>query len=244
MIKNQETCILLFVKYPEKGKVKLRLSVDINEDIVKELYRCFVQDTLATIKKIDSQLFICFSPVEAQKKFQKWLGSTLLFLPQNGADLGERMKNSFTDVFTKGFQRAVLVGSDSPDLPEKYIEQALSILKTQDIVLGPTIDGGYYLIGFNKNTFTSGVFEDIPWGNQMVFQKTSMKIKQAHRSLGLLPVWSDVDTIADLKHLIQRAENTSFKSSQTMTYLRKCHMRLENNNETKTKRKGGGSISR
>ena len=120
--------------------------------------------------------------------------------------------------------------------PEKYIEQALSILQTQDIVLGPTIDGGYYLIGFNKNTFTPGMFEDIPWGNQMVFQKTSMKIKQAHRSLGLLPVWSDVDTIADLKHLIQRAENTSFKSSQTMTYLRKCHMQLENNNETKTKR--------
>ena len=124
MIKNQETCILLFVKYPEKGKVKLRLSVDINEDIVQELYRRFVQDTLATIKKIDSQLFICFSPVETQKKFQKWLGSTLLFLPQNGADLGERMKNSFTDVFTKGFQRAVLIGSDSPDLPKKYIEQA------------------------------------------------------------------------------------------------------------------------
>ncbi len=236
MIKNQETCILLFVKYPEKGKVKLRLSVDINEDIVQELYRRFVQDTLVTTKKIDSQLFICFSPVETQKKFQKWLGSTLLFLPQNGADLGERMKNSFTDVFTKGFQRAVLIGSDSPDLPEKYIEQAFSILQTQDIVLGPTIDGGYYLIGFNKNTFTPGVFEDIPWGKQMVFQKTSMKIKQAHRSLGLLPIWSDVDTIADLKHLIQRAENTLFKSSQTMTYLRKCHMRLENDNEAKTKR--------
>ncbi len=236
MIKNQETCILLFVKYPEKGKVKLRLSVDINEDIVQELYRRFVQDTLATIKKIDSQFFICFSPVETKKKFQKWLGSTLLFLPQNGADLGERMKNSFTDVFTKGFQRAVLIGSDSPDLPEKYIEQAFSILQTQDIVLGPTIDGGYYLIGFNKNTFTPGVFEDMPWGKQMVFQKTSMKIKQAHCSLGLLPIWSDVDTIADLKHLIQRAENTSFKSSQTMTYLRKCHMRLENDNEAKTKR--------
>ena len=63
-----------------------------------------------------------------------------------------------------------------------------------------------------------------------------MKIKQAHRSLGLLPIWSDVDTIADLKNLVQRAKNTSFKSSQTMTYLRKHHIRLENDNETKTKR--------
>jgi rSAM/selenodomain-associated transferase 1 len=236
MIKNQETCILLFVKYPEKGKVKLRLSVDINEDIVQELYRCFVEDTLTTVKKIDSQRFICFFPVEAQKKFQKWLGSKLLFLSQNGVDLGERMKNSFTDVFTKGFRRAVLIGSDSPDLPKRYIEQAFSILQTRDVVLGPTVDGGYYLIGFHMNTFTPSVFEDIPWGNQTVFQETVMKIKQAYRSLGLLPIWNDVDTIADLKYLIQRAENTSFKSSQTMTYLRKCHIRLDNDNETKTKR--------
>jgi rSAM/selenodomain-associated transferase 1 len=236
MINIQETCILLFVKYPEKGKVKLRLSVDIDEDIVQELYRYFVEDTLVTIKKIDSQLFICFFPVEAQKKFQKWLGSTLLFLPQNGVDLGERMKNSFTDVFTKGFQRAVLIGSDSPDLPKKYIEQAFLILQTKDVVLGPTVDGGYYLIGFHIDTFTPCIFEDIQFGNQTVFQETEMKIKQAHRSLGLIPIWNDVDTIADLKHLIQRAENTSFKSSKTMTYLRKYHIRLKDDNETKTTR--------
>ena len=233
MTKNQETCILLFVKYPEKGKVKLRLSVDLNEEIVQELYRCFVEDTFTTVKKIDSQLFICFLPVEAQKKFQKWLGSTLFFLPQKGADLGERMKNSFIDVFTKGFRRAVLIGSDSPDLPKKYIEQAFAVLQTRDVVLGPTVDGGYYLIGFHTNMFTPNVLEDIPWGNQMVFQKTVMKIRQAHRSLGLLPIWNDVDTIADLKHLIQRGKNTSFKSSQTMTYLRKHHIRLEDDNGAK-----------
>ena len=84
MTENQDTCLLLFVKYPEKGKVKLRLSADLNEEIVQEIYRYFVQDTLTTVKKIDSQLFICFLPFDAQKKFMKWLGSTLLFLPQNG----------------------------------------------------------------------------------------------------------------------------------------------------------------
>ena len=236
MIKNQETCILLFIKYPDKGNVKMRLSVDLNEEIVQELYRYFVQDTLATVKKIDSQLFICYFPVEAQKKFQKWLGTTLLFLPQNGVDLGERMKNSFTDVFTKGFRRAILIGSDSPDLPKNYIEQAFVILQTRDVVLGPTVDGGYYLIGFNINTFTPSVFEEISWSNQTVLQETMIKIKQAHRSLDLLPIWSDIDTIADLKHLIQRAENTSFKSSRTMTYLRKHHVRLEDDCETKTLR--------
>lgn len=236
MIKNQETCILLFIKYPDKGNVKMRLSVDLNKEIVQELYRYFVQDTLATVKKIDSQLFICYFPVEAQKKFQKWLGTTLLFLPQNGVDLGERMKNSFTDVFTKGFRQAILIGSDSPDLPKNYIEQAFAILQSRDVVLGPTVDGGYYLIGFNINTFTPSVFEEISWGSQTVFQETIIKITQAHRSLDLLPIWSDIDTITDLKHLIQRAENTSFKSSRTMTYIRKHHIRLEDDCETKTLR--------
>jgi len=233
---NQETCILLFVKYPDKGKVKMRLSIDLNEDIVQNLYRCFVQDTLTTVKKIDSQLFICFFPVESEKKFHKWLGTTLLFLPQNGTDLGERMKNSLIYVFTKGFRRAVLIGSDSPDLPKKYIKQAFTTLQTKNMVLGPTVDGGYYLIGFHTNMFTPGVFEDIPWGNQMVFQETMLKIKQAHRSVGILPMWSDVDTIADLKYLVRRAKNTSFKSSQTMTYLRKHHILLEDDRGTKTLR--------
>jgi len=233
---NKETCILLFVKYPDKGKVKMRLSVDLNKDIVQELYRCFVQDTLATVKKIDSQLIICFLPAEAEKKFHKWLGSILLYLPQNGVDLGERMKNSFTDVFTKGFRRVVLIGSDSPDLPKKYIKQAFDILLTKDVVLGPTVDGGYYLIGFHTNSFTPSVFEDVPWGKQMVFQETMMKIMQTHHSVGLLPIWSDVDTITDLKYLVRRAKNTSFKSSQTMTYLRKHHIQLENDCDTKTSR--------
>ena len=236
MTENQDTCLLLFAKYPEKGKVKLRLSADLNGDIVQELYRCFVQDTLTTVKKIDAQLFICFLPVEAEKKFHKWLGSTLLFRPQNGTDLGERMKNSFIDVFTKGFRQAVLIGSDSPDLPKKYIEQAFIILQTRDVVLGPTVDGGYYLIGFHTNTFNPSMFEDISWSNEMVFQETVMKIKQAHRSVGILPMWSDVDSIADLKHLVHRAKNTSFKSSQTMTFLRKYHIRLEDDCETKTSR--------
>lgn len=226
--------ILLFVKYPEKGKVKLRLSADLNEGVVQELYRCFVQDTISMVKKIDTHLIICFFPPEAQKKFQKWLESTLTFLPQNGKDLGERMKNCFTDAFAKGFQRVVLIGSDSPDLPKEYIEQALAILQTKDVVLGPAVDGGYYLIGFRKTTFIPSAFEDILWGSNTVFQETLIKTQQTHRTVGLLPIWSDVDTIIDLKNLVKRAQNTSFKSSQTMTYIHKNRLRVERDNGAKS----------
>jgi hypothetical protein len=244
MTKNQDTCILVFVKYPEKGKVKLRLSRDLDEDVVLRLYRCFVQDTLSTIKKIDVPFFICFHPPDSQSKIQNWLGYTLLFLPQKGNNLGERMKNSFTDVFAKGFEKVILIGSDSPDLPIDYIKQAFTLLQTKDVVLGPTIDGGYYLIGFRTTTFTPNVFEEIHWSSRLVFQETSMKIQQAHRSVGLLPVWSDVDTFADLKNLVSRTENTSFKSSNTMTYISQYQIIVVSNDGEKSGTDSSKSISR
>ncbi len=239
MTKNKDTCILLFIKYPEKEKVKLRLSRDLDEDIVLEMYRCFVQDTLTTVEKIDLPFFICFHPPDAQGKFQSWLGSNLLFLPQKGRDLGERMKHSFTDVFTKGFQNVILIGSDSPDIPEDSIKQAFTILQTKDVVLGPTSDGGYYLIGFRKTVFTASVFEEIHWSTPLVFQETLMKIKQAHRSVGFLPVWSDIDTLSDLKNLIHRSKNTSFISSNTMTYLLTHQILLESDDEERSGAKSG-----
>ncbi len=234
MIQHQDGCILLFVKYPQKGAVKLRLSKDLDEDIVIELYRCFVQDTLTTIKKIDVPLFICFHPPDAQRKFQSWLGSTHLFLPQRGNDLGERMKNCFTEVFKNGFQTAVLLGSDSPDIPEEYLKQAFIILQNREVVLGPTVDGGYYLIGFRTTTFTSGVFDKIHWSSPLVFEETMTRLKQAHRSVGLLPIWNDIDTISDLNTLIRRTTDTLFKSSNTMTCIRHHRIQAENDHEEKS----------
>jgi len=235
MMTNQKTCILLFVKYPKKGTVKLRLCRDLDEDLVVEMYRCFVQDTLKMIKKINLPFFICFHPPEAQNKFVQWLGSTHQFLPQTGSDLGERMKNSFTEVFTKGVQNAILMGSDSPDLPENYVNQAITTLKNKDVVLGPTRDGGYYLIGFRTTAFTPQVFDEIHWSTPLVLQETLIKLQQAQRSVGLLPVWNDIDTFSDLKDLISRSKNTAFKSSNTMTYVQNHSICVERDDGEKTR---------
>jgi len=234
MTPSQDTCLLLFVKYPKKGLVKLRLCKDLNEENVLDLYRCFVQDTLEMIKKTDIPFFICIFPVEEKLKFQDWLGSTHQFLPQTGHDLGERMKNCFITVFQKGYQKAILLGSDSPDLPEDYLTEALKILQTKDMVLGPTVDGGYYLIGCQTTSFTPTVFDDIPWSTPRVLQKTVVRIHQENRSMGLLPVWNDIDTVSDLKTLIKRSRNTSFISSNTMTYVQSHRICRENDDEEDT----------
>jgi len=218
-MKDHDTCILFFVKYPTKGQVKHRLAVNLSEDIVLDLYRAFVKDTLTTIQKIETTLLICFTPGNSQKKFQKWLGETYTFVPQTGKDLGERMKNSFIYAFQHGFKQAVLIGSDSPDLPKTFLHNAFAELQHHDIVLGPSSDGGYYLIGFQDTTFEPLVFDGIHWSSPSVFQETIETIKRTNHSLSLLPMWSDVDTIDDLKNLMKRNKNTGFKSSDTISFL-------------------------
>jgi rSAM/selenodomain-associated transferase 1 len=225
------------MKYPEKGRIKLRLSADINEETVQELYRCFVQDTIATVKKINTQIFICFFPVDVQEKFHEWLGSQFLYLPQEGGDLGERMKHCFSEVFAKRFRRVILIGSDSPDLPASFLHTAFAELRTHEVVLGPSSDGGYYLIGFQHTAFDPSVFDQISWSSPSVLQETLKKIHHKKYSLSLLPVWSDVDTITDLRKLLNRNRNTAFKSSQTITYILRNKILSEDDDATKPKKK-------
>jgi rSAM/selenodomain-associated transferase 1 len=229
------SCVLLFVKYPEKGQVKHRLAVGLSDEIAVELYRNFVLDTLSMLENLAVSFYICFYPQTEQKKFFTWLGTQYLFLPQEGSTFGERMSHCFQRAFALGYSRVVLIGSDSPDLPGNYLNKAFADLQTKDVVLGPATDGGYYLIGFQNTTFTSSVFEDINWSTETVFQETMTKIKGAHRSVNVLPVWSDVDTIIDLKTLILRSKNTAFKSSRTITYLQQHNIHLEESNGTRSK---------
>jgi hypothetical protein len=95
------------------------------------------------------------------------------------------------------------------------------------VVLGPSFDGGYYLIGFRDDTFLPAVFEGISWGSSTVFQNTLEGIKNAGCNVSLLPIWGDVDTIVDVKNLVRRNRDTAFKSSYTISYLRRNNIMLE-----------------
>ena len=200
-IKLNNRCLLFFVKYPEKGKVKSRLAAVIGDDSAVSVYENLVVQMLSTLKEGTFPLYICFFPKNAQKPIKNWLGREYRYLPQNGKDLGERMRNGFIDGFAMGYKRVVLIGSDIPDLPMKYIEEAFKSLKEMDAVIGPAFDGGYYLIGFNQSTFSPQVFEGIAWGTKTVFDETMKKLKRLRRVVHTLPYQRDIDTVEDLKHL-------------------------------------------
>jgi rSAM/selenodomain-associated transferase 1 len=229
MVKTGTECMLLFVKSPEKGKVKSRLSEAIGEEMALALYKHFVLDTVATLKKERRPFKVCFYPADSREMVVGWLGNGLAYMPQLGEDLGKRMENAFHQIFSEGFSRAIIIGSDIPDLPVTVLHEALESLKTSDAVIGPAVDGGYYLIGFRADTFLPDVFDGQAWSTDSVFGDTMALFERSAYRVHRLPEWRDVDTFEDLKALLVRTETGEFGTSGTMKYL--IHNRREIFNE-------------
>ena len=213
--------ILLFLKAPVRGRVKSRLSAALGEDAALELYRGFVLDIVDTIDATGHPCTICHDPPDAQDAVAMWLGTRRRYLPQTGDDLGSRMKNAFRMAFAEGASRAILIGSDIPDFPGEVLGEAFSALGKHDAVIGPTADGGYYLIGFRSGTFRPGVFHDMAWSTDQVYPVTRARLDRAGSRVHTLRLWRDVDTVEDLHALQRRAAGTAFERSHTMPIIRK-----------------------
>jgi rSAM/selenodomain-associated transferase 1 len=214
-----DRCLLFFVRNPEGETVKSRLAVTAGKTVALELYKNFIFDMLATLEKRPSPLYCCFYPEDALTDIQRIIGTQYQYLPQKGDDLGARMTHCFRTAFSQDFQRVVLIGSDLPDLPGEIIDEAFGSLEDVDSVIGPTIDGGYYLIGFKKESFTPEIFNGITWSTEIVLQKTLAILKHHKRIVHQLPRWRDIDTLEDLRLFFERNRDTSM-SPRTMTYLK------------------------
>jgi len=209
----------MLVKMPERGMVKSRLALSIGNNAALGLYKCFVSDIIGTLTGGGYSLTIFFHPPDSMQGVVQWLGDEHRLFPQTGDDLGERMKNAFKTVFSQGFRSALLIGSDSPDLPNRIIDEALISLKDHDVVLGPSYDGGYYLIGFRTDTFLPQVFDGIVWSTPAVFRQTLDVLKKTNPRFHILPKWRDIDTFDDLKALYLKNRDTPFAESETIKYM-------------------------
>ena len=163
------------------------------------LYKRFLLEMLSTLNKGTFLFYLCFYPADALEDLRKWLGEEYLYMTQQGEDLGERMKNGFMEALAMKFKRVVLIGSDIPDLPLEFIEEAFSSLQEKDVVIGPSLDGGYYLIGFKDKTFSARVVEGIHWSTESVLEKTLKVLKQEGLTVHTLQPLRDIDTVEDLR---------------------------------------------
>jgi len=133
-----------------------------------------------------------------QQAMEAWLSTDIPCLPQGEGDLGDRLLLAFAQAFAQGAQSVVVIGADCPDLGPTLFAQAFSALTRKNLVLGPAMDGGYYLVGLNRPA--PALFSDIPWGNSEVLAATLKQAKELHLSIHLLEPLADVDRPEDLRH--------------------------------------------
>jgi len=194
-----DRCLLFFIKNPEKGKVKTRLAAAIGDKMAVKLYKRFLLEMLFTLNSGTFLFYLCYYPETSLNDLKDWLGDHYLYMPQNGQDLGERMKNGFREAISMNFKRVVLIGSDIPDLPLEFIEEAFGSLLEKEAVIGPSLDGGYYLIGFRDKTFSPRAFDGIHWNTESVFEETLRALEQEGLSVHTLQPLRDIDTVNDLR---------------------------------------------
>ena len=200
-----KTCVIVFAKNPMPNQVKTRLIPTLSPEQAATLYTMFLTDwceILATLRGVD--LIIAYTPTEARSDLQTLIGDHATYTPQIGTDLGERLASATQWATEQGYTKILLVGSDSPTLPISYISKASTLLDSRDIVVGPSTDGGYYLIGFSATNIAMTVpfiFEGIAWSTADVFQQTVASIRSLKVTFGLLPPWYDIDTADDLAFL-------------------------------------------
>ena len=198
-------CVIVFAKNPVPNQVKTRLIPTLSPEQAATLYTAFLTDWCETLAKLSGvDLIIAYTPPEAESDLQTLIGDDATYIPQIGTDLGERLTSATQWAAKQGYTKILLVGSDSPTLPISYISKALTLLDSRDIAIGPSTDGGYYLIGFsaaNVAVAVPFVFEEISWSTADVFQQTITRICSAKVTVGLLPPWYDIDTAEDLAFL-------------------------------------------
>ncbi len=218
MNKETNNCILLFVKYPEPGKVKTRLAETVGADAAAKLYSLFVKDILITLRDTEQKIVVCYDDRWPKEQYVQWLGNGMSFVAQQGQGLGQKMKNAFINAFDRGIDNAIIIGSDIPDIPAEIFTRAFAALGKHPAVIAPTADGGYCLIGFSAKGFLPDIFDNIDWSTEKVFDQT-MQIFQHHKTNHYsLDQCFDIDIISDLKKLLARNKNTGFENTESFKY--------------------------
>ena len=193
--------LIIFLKAPVKGSVKTRLASQIGDDLALKAYQAMTGDLRENLMEYEPLTWYFFDDPA---------GASLLKSPvsgerirrQTGHDLGEKMSNAFADVFREQVDLAVLIGSDIPYLDRSLVDEFFSRLTEHPLVLGPSRDGGYYLIGFQRRHFASRVFQNIAWSTATVFKETLQRAKESRLTAYSGKMLEDVDTLEDLRSVM------------------------------------------
>jgi hypothetical protein len=199
---TRANALAVMAKAPLAGQVKTRLLPALTAQDAAELSRFLLVDQLNHLQELDAtDFYLAFAPDEARLLMKQLAPPCFCLLPQQGDDLGVRMAAIFVRLSQMGHKNIVLIGGDLPPVPLRYFAEAYAFLATpnQRVVLGPSRDGGYYLVGANQPT--PEIFQGMSWSHSQVLAQTRDKLACLQIDCHLLPLWLDIDTVDDLCHL-------------------------------------------
>ncbi len=186
--------LFIFVRNPELGKVKTRLAQSIGDNTALEVYKFLLEKTKKITSNLDYDRAIYYS--EKIRNNDIWKKNKYQKFQQEGDDLGIRMKNAFKNSFDSGYEKVLIIGSDIYDLTPSHIDEAFKKLDSNDVVIGPAIDGGYYLLGMKRLHTT--IFKNKEWGTSSVREDTLSDLQKVN--VHLLQELNDVDVIEDIEN--------------------------------------------
>jgi len=211
--------LAVFFRNPVRGRVKTRLARELGEGQALAAYRAMAQDLLANLESIREMVVAFFDdlPAAGPRAFaapgeqdgaqdgaasgRRGDGAGVRL--QRGRDLGARMAAAFSDLFAEGVQEVLLIGSDIPQIDSFLIAGYFQALAAHDLVLGPAADGGYYLVGFRRDSFAPELFEGIDWSTDRVYRQTLARARELGLSVHSGKTLRDIDTYEDLQSLLQ-----------------------------------------
>jgi len=193
--------LIVVAKRPIPGRTKTRLTPPLSLDQAAALYDCFLRDTLDLIRRVpDVQPVIAYSPDDAREYFAQ-LAPDFDLVRQQGHDLGTRLDNALTQYLHAGYERVAIMNSDSPTLPVDHLIAAFEALSDRtEVVLGPSDDGGYYLIGLRRPA--PRLLREVRMSTPFVTADTLALAEEEGLHVALLPAWYDVDNAASLARLV------------------------------------------
>lgn len=187
------TLLLIFTRNPELGKCKTRLAKTIGDNNALTVYKMLLEHTVNVTKNLNCDKAVYYSVKVRENDL--WDTNTYQKHQQYGNDLGERMQDAFKNGFEAGYKKVLIVGSDLYDLTPEHIERAIAKLNSNDVVIGPAEDGGYYLLGMNQ--LHESVFKNKEWGTETVRKDTLNDLK--NKKVSLLETLNDIDIFDDIK---------------------------------------------
>lgn len=214
--------VIVFTRVPLPGQTKTRMMPYLSARQCANLHSCFLKDVKNACMDTEADLFVCYTPEGKEGLLYPLLGEEVVYFPQEGEDLGERMCHAIESVLRKGYDACVLIGTDVPEIRAKHLIEAFAVLGIEkvakDVVFGPTVDGGYYLVGMKKPY--KEVFEKQTYGRGNVLENTIRRLKDQKFKVGCIEQLQDMDTREDLQGYRERMrKNPRLQETATGRYL-------------------------